>query len=107
MELNASRSMMTFAGGVALAALWAMPVALSGQTRGFGGGGTSTSRVASPTVVASWMSHENYVDGKATTLLVLWRGTPGWFTKGGGGSSGSGGSAGGGGGSTGYQHVSE
>ena len=62
--------MMTFATGLALAALWAMPVALSGQARGFGGGGTSTSRVASPAVVASWMSHENYVDGKATFPFV-------------------------------------
>jgi len=108
MKLNASRAMMTLTGGLVLAGLWAMPVALSGQARGFGGGGTSTSRVASPAVVASWMSHENYVDGKATTLLVLWRGTPGWFTKGGGGgSSGGGGSAGGAGGSSGYQYVSE
>jgi hypothetical protein len=52
-----------------------------------GGGGMSTSRIASPAVVASWTSHENYADGSTTTLLVLWRGTPGWFAKGGGGSS--------------------
>ncbi len=105
MRLNSARVKRLVVAS-ALAGLWAMSVALSGQGRGFGGGGTSTSRVASPTVVASWMSHENYADGKATTLLVLWRGTPGWFSKGGGASSG-GGSGGGGGGSTGYQHVSE
>jgi len=76
-----------------------------------GGGGMGTSRVISPAVVASWMSHDNYADGSKTTLLVLWRGTPGWFSKGGrgGGSGGSwGGSSGSGGsGSYGYQYVSE
>jgi hypothetical protein len=111
MKLNASRSMMTLAGASALVALWAVPVDLAGQARGLarGGGGTSTSRVASPTVVASWASRENYADGRTTTLLVLWRGTPGWFLKGGGGASGSGGSGGGagGGGSYGYEYVSE
>ena len=99
-------------GAFALAALATMDSAavdLSGQARGSvrGGGGMSTSRVASPTVVASWMSHENYVDGNATTLLVLWRGTPGWFSKGG---RGSGSGAGGGAGPSGsfaYQYVSE
>ncbi len=115
MRLNDSR-VSRLVGASALAAMSAIPVNLSGQGRGFarGGGGTSTSRVASPTVVASWASYENYVDGKATTLLVLWRGTPGWFSKGGrGGSSGGGGSGGGAGagagrsGSYGYQYVSE
>ena len=82
---------------------------LSAQARGTlrGGGGTSTSRVVSPVVVASWMSHENYADGRATSLLVLWRGTPGWFSK---GSRGGGFSAGGGtgpNGSSGFQYVSE
>jgi hypothetical protein len=87
------------------ATLGARAVDLSGQTPGSvrGGGGTSTSRVASPAVVASWMSHENYANGSATTLLVLWRGTPGWFAKGGRG----GGSGGGGGGSSGFQTLSE
>ncbi len=108
MLLNSSR-VKRLVGASALAGLCAMPVALSGQARGLAWsfGDTSTSRVASPTVVASWMSHQNHVDGKATTLLVLWRGTPGWFAKGGGGSSGNGGSAGGGGVSSGYQYVSE
>jgi hypothetical protein len=112
MRLNSSR-VKRLVGASALAALWAVPVDLAGQARGFarGGGGTSTSRVASPTVVASWVSHENYVDGKATTLLVLWRGTPGWFSKGGGGARGSGGSGGGAGagssGSYGYEYVSQ
>jgi len=60
-----------------------LPAQARGSTRG--GGGSSTSRIASPSVVASWMSHENYADGKITTLLVLWRGSVGWFLKGGSG----------------------
>jgi hypothetical protein len=101
------------ASAVALAALGASAVDLFAQARGFvsGGGGSSTSRVASPTVVASWVSHMNYADGSATTLLVLWRGTPGWFSKGGrgGGSGGGGGSSSGAGqrGSYAYQYVSQ
>jgi hypothetical protein len=97
----------------ALATAWVSPVDLSAQARGFarGGGGMSTSRVASPTVVASWVSHGNYADGSTTTLLVLWRGTPGWFSKGGSGGAsggGSGGSAGAGrGGSYAYEYVSQ
>ena len=49
---------------------------------------SSTARFVSPTVVASWMSRTH---GSTTdTLLVLWRGAPGWFSKTGvaGGSSG-------------------
>ncbi len=87
---------------------------VSAQARGFsrGGGGSSMSRFVSPTVVASWSSHENYADGSMTTLLVLWRGTPSWFAKRGreGGSGGGGGgssSGSGGGGSHGYQYFSE
>jgi len=84
----------------AFAALSAAPADLAGQGRGSvsGGSGRSTSRIASPTVVASWSSHENYADGSSTTLLVLWRGTPGWFSKDGRGGGSSGGSGGGGGG---------
>src|SRR5215472_16472493 len=55
------------------------------------GGGSSTSKIVSPTVVASWRVHENFKDGGTTTLLVLWRGMPGWFTAGGRGSGGGGG----------------
>jgi hypothetical protein len=74
--------------------------------------GGSTSRIASPAVVASWTSHENYADGSTTTLLVLWRGTPGWFTKGGyaGGGSGGGSGAGAGSGQSGsyaYQYMTQ
>jgi hypothetical protein len=53
------------------------------------GGNQSAARVVSPTVFASWASHWNRSDGTPVTLLVLWRGTPGWFSKG-GSSSGSG-----------------
>jgi hypothetical protein len=93
--------------------LSAAPVDLAGQARGFvsGGYGMSTSRIASPAVVASWSSHENYADGSSTTLLVLWRGAPGWFSKDGrgGGSGGGGGGAASGaglGGSSAYEYVS-
>ena len=82
---------------------------LSAQARGGvrGGGGSSTSRVVSPVVVASWMTHENYADGSATSLLVLWRGTPGWFTKGSRGGRFAAGGGTGPSGSSGYQVVSE
>ena len=85
-------------------------VASSAQARGTarGGGGMRTSRVASPTVVASWVSHDNYADSTATTLLVLWRGTPGWFAKGGRNGGGSGGGSGtGASGAWAYHYVSE
>jgi hypothetical protein len=105
--------------GVALFLALSTAGASGQQGRGFarGGVGRSTSRFVSPTVVASWSSHENYADGSRTTLLVLWRGTPAWFSKGGrgraswsssGGSSGSGfGSGAGGSGSYAYQYLSE
>jgi hypothetical protein len=111
MPLDRSRCTTRLARALALAVLATMAVLgvdLSAQGRGFtrGGAGMSTSRVSSPTVVASWTSHENYADGSATTLLVLWRGTPGWFSK--GTHNGSGASSGSGpGGSFDYQYVSE
>jgi hypothetical protein len=71
-----------------------------------GGGSNSTVRFISPVVVASWMRHWRASDGDTRSLLVLWRGTPGWFAKrpaaGRGGSS-----SAGGGGSTGWQTFSE
>jgi hypothetical protein len=118
MPLNRSRRLKRLARTSALAALATLAAPaddLSAQARGFanGGGGTSTSRVASPTVVASWVAHQEYSDGNATTLLVLWRGTPGWFSKGSGGRSGGGGSGRGGGsgagrsGSYAYEYLSQ
>jgi hypothetical protein len=69
-----------------------------------GGRTSSTSRIASPAVVASWRARDSYADGSTTTLLVLWRGTSGWFAAGGrGGSSGSSG----GGGGFGLSHADE
>jgi hypothetical protein len=75
----------------------AAAVDLAAQGRGFvtGGAGSNTDRLVSPAVVASWMSFDSYADGSKTTLLVLWRGTPGWFSKGRGGAGGSSGGAGG------------
>ena len=70
-----SRSWKRPASALAIAAslLAGSAVPLDGQARGYirGGGGQSTARFVSPTVVASWMSHENYADGGKTTLLVL------------------------------------
>ena len=79
-----------------------------GVTRG--GGSTSTSRPLSSTVFASWSSHWSNADGGTMALLVLWRGSPGWFARGGssGGSGGGGSSgAGGSGGNYSYQWLSE
>jgi hypothetical protein len=73
------------------------PSAIAGQARG--GGGSSTARPVSSSVYASWSSFWG-VDGSAATLLVLWRGAPGWFAK--GAQGGSGGSSGG----IGYQQIS-
>jgi hypothetical protein len=41
-------------------------------------GGSATVTVVSPAVVASWRTFDNHA-GLSTSLLVLWRGTPGWF----------------------------
>src|SRR2546423_10095131 len=71
-----------------------------------GGASTSTSRVISPTVVASWRSHDSAADGTMTSLLVLWRGTPGWFAKGGRGSGSGAGGGSGRGGSYAYEYLS-
>jgi hypothetical protein len=79
----------------ALIAVSLEAVALSAQGRSGreGGSSSSPSRVISPAVVASWVSHSNYADGRMTTLLVLWRGTPGWFASRPARSGGSGGSS--------------
>jgi hypothetical protein len=69
------------------------------------GGSSSTERFISSSVLASWMQHQRASDGDTRSLLVLWRGTPGWFTKRGpdGGRS----SAGGGSGSSAWQTFTE
>jgi hypothetical protein len=96
---------MRLASVLALAA-WAVTVDLAAQQRGFmtGGAGSSTDRIVSPAVIASWMSFDSYADGIKTTLLVLWRGAPGWFSKGEGGAGGSSG-GGGGSGSSAFQYF--
>jgi hypothetical protein len=40
-----------------------------------------SNRVISPTVVAFWMERESD-SAKQLDLLVLWRGSPGWFMRG-------------------------
>jgi hypothetical protein len=84
----------------------ALAATVCGQaSQGSGSGGSSTARAVSPTVVASWSS--GWTWNSATTLLVLWRGSPGWFTKGDGHGISGGGSGGGAGGSWSYQTFSE
>jgi len=41
-------------------------------------GGSTSVAVISPAVVASWRTFDNHA-GVSTSLLVLWRGAPGWF----------------------------
>ena len=104
----AAQSVMMLPVAFALAALTTVGVSAQAPRLTHGGSGMSTSRVISPTVVASWASHEAFADGSVTTLLVLWRGSPGWFSKGRGGSSGGCGASGaGGGGSSAYVYFSE
>jgi hypothetical protein len=51
-----------------------------------------TDLVVSSTVVASWIAHHDNGGPTQLDLLVLWRGTPGWFTRAGGGGGSNGGS---------------
>ena len=53
-----------------------------------------SNRVLSPAVVSYWQSRDNGDGTGVLDLLVLWRGSPAWFTRG-SGSSGGGGSSGG------------
>src|SRR5262245_3647236 len=57
-----------------------MPREAAGQT-------TNASRPLSATVVSTFVTHNGEL-----ALLVLWRGSPGWFSGGGGNSSSGGGS---------------
>lgn len=61
---------------------------LHGQPRGMGM--SSGSRVVSPAVVATWISQYEPPRFTELELLVLWRGTPGWFMRSDGGESTSG-----------------
>jgi hypothetical protein len=49
-----------------------------------------SNRVVSPTTVAYWQQHDNGDGTGSLDLLVLWRGTPGWFLRGNGTSGGGG-----------------
>jgi hypothetical protein len=44
--------------------------------------------VLSPAVVAYWQTHDNGDGTGSLDLLILWRGTPGWFLRGDGSSGG-------------------
>jgi hypothetical protein len=55
-----------------------------GQAVGF------SERIASPTVVATYGTHDGGDGMSILDLLVLWRGSPGWFTQGNGNSAGGG-----------------
>jgi hypothetical protein len=47
-----------------------------------------SNRVLSPTTVAYWQQHDNGDGTGSLDLLVLWRGSPGWFFRSGGTSGG-------------------
>jgi hypothetical protein len=55
--------------------------------------GATVDRVLSPRVVANWLSHPDESGAMQLDLLVLWRGSPGWFAvaEGGAGERGGGG----------------
>ena len=76
-----------------------------------GGGSSSTSRPLSSTVFASWSLQWSNADGSTMVLLVLWRGSPGWFARGASGGGAGGGAAssaaGGSGGNYSYQWLSQ
>jgi hypothetical protein len=83
---------------VACSSLPSSPVQPQGNVGSSSGGsssGGSTSsivRAASAAVMAYWSRHQSFPSGKTTSLLVLWRGSPGWMTPpfgGGGGGNGS------------------
>jgi hypothetical protein len=76
-----------------IALLFAVSVsAMPARAQMRGGPSRSTDRVVSPTVVASFISHTEYSVGRFT-LLVLWRGSPGWSVRGSGHSGSSGGTS--------------
>jgi hypothetical protein len=56
----------------------------------------ATHVAVSPAVVGYWQMHDNEDGTGSVDLLILWRGTPGWFLR---GNDNSGGGSGGGGGS--------
>ena len=60
-------------------------------------GSTGGTAPVSPSVMATEMSAVDQSGRGSLELLILWRGTPGWFRRGTGGGSGGGGSAMGGG----------
>jgi hypothetical protein len=65
----------------------------SSQTSSQTSSGVGGDRVLSPAVVGAWMAHRDTSGAVLLDLLVLWRGTPGWWqreTSSGGRSSGSG-----------------
>ena len=68
--------------------------ATSGFARAQGQTSAGSNRVISPAVVAYWQQHDTGDGTGRLDLLVLWRGTPGWFTRG-NGTSGSGRTSGG------------
>jgi len=66
------------------AALVAVAVAISAHAQTSAG----SNRLLSPTTVAYWQQHDNGDGTGWLDLLVLWRGSPGWFFRGGSSSGG-------------------
>ena len=85
MTMNVTRRF----GGAGLLLLAALTSAGAQPTRSVGGG---VDRVLSPAVVATWIFHRDETGAAQMDLLVLWRGSPGWFMRGDRGGGGGGGS---------------
>ena len=71
-----------FVACVVMATACAAPVAFPGQTSSAASRQvrwTRSTRIISPVVVATWQAEQRGTEPAQLGLLVLWRGTPGWF----------------------------
>lgn len=67
--------------GVSASIFLAATLCLAAEKRPSIGGTTGGSRLVSPAVVATWFFRTGPGDVSELELLVLWRGTPGWFLR--------------------------
>jgi hypothetical protein len=74
----------------AIAGLLLRTALTSADAQSVRGTTSGVDRVLSPTVVATWISHQDESGTSQLDLLVLWRGAPGWFMQGEGGGAGGG-----------------
>jgi hypothetical protein len=71
-----------------VAALWILVALCPAMAQTVRSSGATVDRVLSPRVVANWLSHPDKSGELQLDLLVLWRGSPGWFAAAGGGGGG-------------------